>query len=547
MEPEPNDTLERGRASYGRRSWGEAYTLLTEANRASRLDAPDLELLATSAYMLGRDDEWVAGLERAHHLYVSAGDGLRAVRCAFWLGINHMLRGELGPASGWLGRAQRLLEGEEEDCVERGYALLPAVFRHEAAGEWEAAAATAGEAATIGERFAEHDLVALARQAQGCILTESGRITEGLPLLDEAMVTVTTQELSPIVAGLVYCGVILGCQEAYEVRRAREWTAALGRWCDQQPDLVAFTGRCLVHRAEIMQLGGEWQDALLEATRAAERLAAGFNQGAAAEAFYRQAELHRVRGELDAAEAAYREASIRGREPQPGLALLRLAQRRGDAAVAAIRRVLGETTQASRRAGLLAAAVEVHLAGNDVEGARDACAEFEELAGSSGRELLTGIAAHARGAVELAAGDAAAALVALRLALGTWQELGAPYEEARSRELVGLACRALGDDDTASLELEAARATFARLGAATDRDRVDALLERGGTAPRHGLTAREQEVLRLVAAGKTNRAIADELVLSARTVDRHVSNIFVKLGVSSRAAATAFAYEHDLV
>ena len=359
--------------------------------------------------------------------------------------------------------------------------------------------------------------------------------------------TVTTQELSPIVAGLVYCGVILGCQEAYEVRRAREWTAALGRWCDQQPDLVAFTGRCLVHRAEIMQLGGEWQDALLEATRAGERLAAGFNQGAAAEAFYRQAELHRVRGELDAAEAAYREASIRGREPQPGLALLRLAQRRGDAAVAAIRRVLGETTQASRRAGLLAAAVEIHLAGNDVERARDACAELEELAGSSGRELLTGIAAHARGAVELAAGDAAAALVALRLALATWQELGAPYEEARSRELVGLACRALGDDDTASLELEAARATFARLGAATDRDRVDALLERGGTPPRHGLTAREHEVLRLVAAGKTNRAIADELVLSARTVDRHVSNIFVKLGVSSRAAATAFAYEHDLV
>ena len=358
--------------------------------------------------------------------------------------------------------------------------------------------------------------------------------------------TVTTQELSPIVAGLVYCGVILGCQEAYEVRRAREWTAALGRWCDQQPDLVAFTGRCLVHRAEIMQLGGEWQDALLEATRAGERLAAGFNQGAAAEAFYRQAELHRVRGELDAAEAAYREASIRGREPQPGLALLRLAQRRGDAAVAAIRRVLGETTQASRRAGLLAAAVEIHLAGNDVEGAR-------RLRGArgAGGQLGKGAPDRDRGTRPRrgGAGGGRRGRGTGRSSPGARDLAGArsplrrgPVPGARRPGLPGARRRR-----HASLELEAARATFARLGAATDRDRVDALLERGGTPPRHGLTAREHEVLRLVAAGKTNRAIADELVLSARTVDRHVSNIFVKLGVSSRAAATAFAYEHDLV
>jgi DNA-binding CsgD family transcriptional regulator len=544
---EPADALARGRASHGARAWRDAYASLSQADRARPLDAADVELLAVSAYMLGRDDEWAAGLERAHHLYVDAGDGRGAVRCALWVCVGHMLRGELGPATGWLGRVQRLLERETEDCVERGYALIPSIFRHEAAGDWEAAAAAAGDAAAIGERFGEADLVALARQAQGSILAANGEVAEGLALADEAMVTLTTEELSPIVAGLVYCGVILACRDAYDVRRAREWTTALTRWCEEQPDLVAFTGRCLVHRAEIMQLGGDWHEALLEATRAAERLAASFNRGAAAEAFYRQGELHRVCGELVAAERSYREASTRGREPQPGLALLRLAQGRREAAVATIRRVLAETGEPSRRVGLLAAAVEIHLAAADVGAAREAGDELEQFAESSGSELLGGTASHARGAVELAGGDAAAALVSLRRALATWQRLGAPHEEARSRELVGRACRALGDGDTASLELEAARAVFVGLGAAADLARIDSVLERVGSRDPHGLTARERQVLRLVAVGKSNKAIADELVLSVRTVDRHVSNILAKLQLSSRAAATAYAYEHELL
>ena len=541
---EVHNALERGRAAYAARAWGDAYAALSEADRETTLEPLDLELFATAAYMLGRDDEWAAVLERAHQRYADAENRRRAAYCAGWVGVNHLLRGQVGPATGWLARAQRLLE-DEGDCVERGYALIPDIFRNAAAGDWEAAAASAGRAAATGARFGDPDLFALATHAQGQMLTTGGRVAEGLALLDESMVALTTSELSPIVSGMVYCGVILACQEVYEVRRAREWTTALSRWCDGQSDLVAFTGRCLVHRAEILQLAGDWSDALLEARRAGERLAAGFNQAAAAEAFYRQAELHRVRGELASAERAYREASRLGREPQPGLALLRLVQGRGEAASATIDRALGEAALPHRRVGLLGAAVEILLAVGDLDAAREACAELEQLATEIGSELLRGVASHARAALELAEGEPRRALVSLRRAVETWHELGAPYEEARSRELVGRACAALGDDDSSALELAAARSAYQVLGAAHDLGRLDRL--GGGVPTPLGLSARELEVLRLVAAGSTNKAIAEQLVLSARTVDRHVSNIFAKLQVSSRAAATAYAYEHDLV
>jgi len=523
----------------------DAYKWLSQADQAAPLGAEDLELLATSAYMMGRDDEWMSVLERAHHLYADAGEALRAVRCAFWVGINLALRGEVGPATGWLGRAQRLLEREGRDCVERGYLLLPVVFQHEATGDWEAACATAADAAEIGERFGDRDLFALAVHEQGQILVTHGRVKEGLGLLDEAMVAVTAGELSPIVTGLVYCGVIASCQEVYELRRAQEWTAALTQWCEQQPDLVAFTGRCLLHRAEIMQLRGGWQDALEEARRACQRQ--GMSQAGAAQAFYRQGEVHRLQGEFAAAEEAYREASRCGWEPQPGLALLRLAQGRGDAAAAAIRRAVGETAEGLKRAGLLPAYVEILLAVGDAEEKRSACCELEEIAEGYESGMLGAMAAHARGAVDLAGGDARAALVALRHAWQVWQELKAPYEAARVRVLVGLACRALGDDDTAALELEAARGVFEELGAAPDLARVDALTRRAASGETHGLTPRELEVLRLVAAGNSNREIASALVISEHTVARHLQNIFAKLGLSSRTAASAFAFEHDLV
>jgi len=542
---EAGEALERGRESYSSSAWAAAYESLAHTDQLTPLAAEDLERLAASAYMLGREEEWREVLERAYRAHSEAGQPRRAVRCAFWIGIQLALKGEMGPATGWLGRAQRILEREQGECVEQGYMLMPVVFQHEAEGDLEGAAATAAAAAEIGQRFGDPDLIALALHTQGDIVVRSGRVREGFGLLDEAMVTVTTEPLSPIVTGIVYCGVILTCEHVFELRRAREWTAALTRWCESQPELLAFTGRCRVHRAQLMQLQGDWRDALEEAERAGRRLEEAMNQGAAAKACYLTGEVHRLRGEFDQAEEAYRQASLLGLEPQPGLALVRLAQGNPRAASAAIRRALGETTDRLSRAALLPAAVEIKLASGELDDARDACRELDRIASDYESEMLNALHAHARGAVELAAGDAGGALVSLRRAARLWQELEAPYEAARARVLVGRACRALGDEDAFALELAAARMVFEDLAAAPDVASVDALAGAAGDA--HGLTARELEVLRLVASGKSNKEIAAALVISDHTAARHVQNIFKKLGVVSRTAAGAYAFEHGLV
>ena len=543
------ETLKRGREAYARSAWREAYELLGQAERAGSLSGSDLELFATAAHMLGLVEEWLPLLERAHHGYVEEGEALRAVRCAFWIGMNLALRGEMGPATGWLGRAHRLLERQGHECVEQGYMLLPVAFQHEVAGDLEAACSTAAAAAEIGERFGDRDLFALALHVQGSVLAKSGRVAEGLALLDEAMVAVTAGEVSPVVSGIVYCGVILACEEVYELRRAQEWTAALTRWCEQQPDLVSFRGRCLVHRAQLLRLHGDWPAALDEARLAGERFAGAMNPGAIARAWYLQGEVQRLSGRFREAEEAYREASRAGVEPQPGLALLRLAQGKAEAAAAAIRRAESESTDRAARAGLLPAYVEIMLVLGNVDAARDACNELRQIAAEYGTDLLRAVAAQARGALELDAGDAGAALVSLREACQTWHELQAPYELALARVLVARACRALGDEDGVALELEAAHSTFERLGAVPALASLDSLTrdaEREGNQA-HGLTSRELEVLRLVASGKSNREIASVLVISEHTVARHVQNIFTKLGVPSRTAAGAFAFEHKLV
>jgi DNA-binding CsgD family transcriptional regulator len=541
------DALELGRRASERREWSAAHEALSAADRASPLGAADLELLATAAYMLGIEDDYVGCLERAHRLHLEEGRGPPAVRCAFWLGLSCMLRGETSHATGWFSRAERLLGREPSECVERGYLLIPRLLREAHSGDHASAYATAGEAAEIGERFGDRDLVALVVQEQGHALILEGRAEEGLRLVDETMVAVVGGELSPIVTGLVYCNTIAFCQSVYEVRRAREWTAALTHWCEDQPDMVAHTGKCLVHRAEIMQLGGDWPDALEEARRAERRLAQVADELMAGYACYRQGELHRLRGELGPAETAYRSAARRGWEPQPGLALLRLAQGKVEAAGASIRRAAGEAREPLQGATLLAAQVEILLAAGDREGARRACAELEQVSAAREEGMLGAMVLHARGTVDLAAGDPASALGALRRAAELWRELGAPYEAARSRMAVGLACRTLGDDDAAELELASARDVFERLEAAHDLTRVDALSRPGPAGDTHGLTERELQVLRLVAAGDSNRQIAAALVISEHTVARHMQNIFAKLGVSSRTAASSFAVSRGLL
>lgn len=537
--------LARGREHYRLRAWAEAYSSLARSDGLVRLGAEDLEILAVSAYLVGRDTEYLDALDRAYRAHLAAARPTRAARCAFWIGLRFLLRGDAGRATAWHARAGRLLDHERGECVERGYMLLPVAEQRLRSGDTQGAFSIAGAAANAGERFGDADLVAIARQQQGRARMHEGLVKEGLALLDEAMLAVTSGELSPIPTGLLYCSIIECCRSVHALERAREWTAALACWCDGQPEMVSFTGACRVHRAEVLQLGGDWSAAIDEARRARER--APTDRLSAAEAAYQLGDISRLRGEQAAAEAWFRSANEGGREPQPGLALLRLAQGRVGAAVAAIRRVVRGTADPRVRTRLLPAYVEILLAGGEVAEARAASDELQAIAERFETGVLCALALQARGTVELAEGNATAALELVRRAWSIWAEMEAPYPAAQARVVAGLACRALGDDEGGRLELDAARRIFARLGAAPDAARVDSLAKLASSRRPHGLTPRELEVLRLVAAGKTNKAIAGELRLSEKTVDRHVSSILGKLNVPSRAGATAFAYEHELV
>jgi len=538
--------LAQARLHHERRAWTLAFDAFHAADRASPLCAEDLERFAQAAYLAGRDDAYLALLERAHHVHLNQGRRLQSVRCAFWLGLRLLFRGQGGRASGWFARAERLVESEA--CAERGYLLLPAIEQALHAGDLTQAAAIAAETLAIAEAFADAELLTCSRFDEGRILLRQGDVARGLARLDEVMLAVTANTLSPIMTGLMYCGVIGACQEVCAASRAREWTYALSDWCDQQPEMMAFTAACLVHRAEVLRLHGQWNEALAEAERAARRDPQR-DMRSTAMAYYEKGDILRLRGNLGAALDAYRDASRYGLEPQPGLALLRLRQGRARIAAAAIRRVAGITQPPLERVKVLPAYVEIMIGVGDFGAAHAAADELARVAQRFDTELIAATAAHARGDVELVDGDAYTALGALRRALGLWQELRAPYQAARARVAMALACRALGDEDGTTLELDAARAVFERLEAATDLARVDAL--RAPPQPQRpaepGLTPRELEVLKLVATGRTNRQIAATLLLSEKTIDRHVSNIFSKLDVPSRTAATAYAFRHRLV
>lgn len=542
------DYLASGQALYERRAWSDAFEALTLADEFCPLRADDLERLAMSAYLIGREEDYLRTLERAHQVLLEADLCVRAARVAFWIGLCLLFRGTTGPATGWFGRAHRLLDRDRSACAEEGYLLVPRAEHELGSSKPREAYTSAVKAAEIGERFADADLIACARHIQGRALLQQGQVEQGLALLDEAMVAVVAGELSPLMTGLVYCSVIDACMQVYALTRAREWTFALTGWCKAQPQLVAFTGTCLVHRAEILELQGAWPDAIEEAQRACFVFSRHVEQPPPAAAFYRRGELSRLRGEFTAAEEAYREASRRGFEPQPGLALLRMAQGQKDAAAIAIRRALNATEDRLARTKLLPACIEIMLEAGNIGEAGNACQEFEKIADNFGTGALGAMAAHARGSVLLYDGDPAAALPCLRNAFDFWMRAEAPYLTARARELIGLACSALGDEEGARLELDAASAVFQELGAAPDLSRVASrVTTSGSTGNIHGLTNRELQVLRLVAAGKTNKAIAAELFVSQRTVDRHVSNLFGKLDVPTRAAATTYAHRHKLV
>ena len=535
--------LEHGRECYKRRAWVDAYHALLYADQAAPLDVEDLDRLATAAYLTGRDFEFQRILERLYRLHVESGDRARAARCTFWLAITFLLRGESGRSNAWTARGQRLVE--DHDCVERGYLAVAVAEQQLREGQPDAAHATAGRAFDIGESFRDADLTAAARHAQGRALIQRGDVAAGLKRLDETMLAVVAGELLPIMTGRMYCSVIDTCRQVYALERAREWTAAFSSVCEEQPDMVAFTGVCLAHRAEILQLQGAWSEALAEACRACER-AKGAERKPPGAALYQQAEIHRLCGEFAKAEDAYRAASEVGFEPQPGLALLRLAQGRTDAACAAIRRLTTATSDRVRRAGLLPAHLEIMLASGDLEEARRARDHLRELAHAFDTDVLRAVVAQADGAIAIAEGHAHAALEPLRCAFGLWDRLDAPYETARVRVLIGHACRALGDDEAAALELEAAKSVFERLGARPALARLDAPNTPVRPVSRPLLTARELHVLRLISTGRTNKEIAEELTLSERTIDRHVTNILTKLDVRSRTAATAYAYDHKL-
>jgi DNA-binding CsgD family transcriptional regulator len=535
------DDLLQAREAYERRDWTVAFDRLSVVGQ---LSADDTFALATSAYLMGDVDEAMRALQVGYQDRIHSGDDLGAVRFAFWLALIMNVRGELAIGSGWAGRAQRLLENQPDEIVERGYLLIHEFFQHLGRGDFARAGETAALVVAIGRRFVEPDLIAQGLNCQGRIMIYSGRVPEGLALLDEAMVGISAGEVSPIVAGNVYCSMIEACQELSDFSRAASWTSALTRWCDTQPSLVPFTGQCSLHRGQIMRLRGAYDEALAEYDLAQRRYQAEGTPAPAGRALTEKGDVLRIRGRLDDAEAAYRQGAELGHEPQPGLLLSWLARGRTAAAVSAVRRLLGEAQGPVQTSWVLPAAVQVMVAAGLLDDARRYADQLSDIASAFGNPALRAMEQYAEAHVELSSGEIEEALSRARESCRIWSEIGSPYETARARVLIARALRELGDEESATSELVVARHGFVDVGAAPAVHEVDRLL---GRLRPGGLTEREIEVLRLVAEGRSNPDIARALVLSQKTVERHLSNIFTKLDVPSRTAAAAYAHEHGLM
>lgn len=514
--------------------------------------ASALEDRAVQSYLAGDDEGCAEAWEAAHRLHVEAGRWAEAAQCSFWLAFSLMMRGQMAQAGAWLARTEATIR-DGQTCSASGYVLIPALLSALHDDDHATARDLASRAAAMADEFADPDLAAFACLGDGQALLARGDVRSGTARLDQAMLAVSTGEVGPVTAGVVYCAVILECMQIFDLARATEWTNALSAWCDDQPGLVPYRGQCLVHRSQLQQLAGDWSAAIATVISACGRLADPPHP-ALGLARYQAAELHRLQGAYEHAETAYAQASTSGHDPMPGLALLKLARGDGEGAAAGIGRALSESGR-SERPRLLAAAAEILREVGDIAGARRTADELRSVADASSSEVLKAMADQAVGSVLLAEGDPAGAFTHLRAAGGTWTRLHMPHDGARTAVLLGLGCLAVGDRASAILEFDNARSAFETLGARPDLERLERLrtsarVQNAGSSDNRvasTLSPRELEVLTHVANGDTNREIAALLSISQHTVGRHLENIFTKLGVKGRAAATAYAYEHGLL
>jgi class 3 adenylate cyclase len=464
------DPLGEGRDAAARHAWREAFDLLGEADAREPLSPDDLATMAEAAWWTGRSDACISARERAFAAYLDGGNRVPAAGMAIALARDHKVRLETGISRGWFLRAERLL-ADQPESAEHGWLMRIKSMQAAAEGDLEGALELTRQALDIGMRTGDRDLQAIALHDQGEDLVRLGRVEEGLALADEATVAAVSGELGPYATGVVYCNTISLSDALADYRRAGEWTEASVRWCERQ-SIAGFPGICRVHRADVIRLLGHWSEAEREARQACSELEDAGLLMFAGEGFYEIGTIRLKMGDLEAAEDAFRQAHEKGRDPQPGMALLRLAQGKTDAALAAVRRALDETTGRLDRAKLLPAAVEIAVAAGELQFARASTDDLDSIAEEFRSPALHAEAAMCRGALEMADGDPAAASRSLKRSWQLWQEVDAPYEAARARMLLGEAYRAQGDEESAVLELQAARAAFERLGAASDLRRV---------------------------------------------------------------------------